>query len=206
MSTRSRDRPQRSYNNKSRNNIDRTAVKYNRSVKKCAFKPITIDLRPSGILTKYMHITENPSTSLKVNDIGNKYTPPEDEIVPDSMNCKIHLFKYNKETDQQVEIPVYSFKSYFVIGRDEELSDIVISTDNEDGGLVSKQHAVLQFKKDVNNNANCYLLDLKSTNGTFLNDADEELPSQRYIQMKNNDFFRLGDPDSVLEFMIIQDE
>lgn len=177
-----------------------------RQVRKDLIKPIPIDLKPSGILTKYLHLTTDNVKPLIDADVRNKYSPPEDAVIPDSINCKIHIFKYNEDTNKQTEIPLYNFKSFFIIGRDEELSDITISKDNEDGDLVSKQHLVIQFRKNNNGIVNCYILDLGSTNGTFLNDADDELPKKRFIQLKNKDVFRLGDPDSVLEFMVIEDQ
>lgn len=178
---------------------------------------IPIDLKPSGILTKYLHIT-NPELSLS----KSKYFPPGDAIIPTPVNCRFHIFKYNEETDVQTEIPIYNYKSFFIIGRDENIADIVVP-ESEDGDLVSKEHAVLQFRKnevgdigtdeiksgDGNSNsevAKLYLMDTGSTNGTFLNDEKNELPTKRYIELKNNDVFKVGDYESILEFMIIEDE
>ncbi|KAG0678881.1 Smad nuclear-interacting protein 1 [Pichia californica] len=159
--------------------------------------PIPIDLRPSGILTKYIS---------NENIIKSKYIPPDDEIIPTFENCNIHLFKFNEETNKQIEIPIFNFKSYFIFGRDNEISDIIIS-DNEDGDLVSKQHAVLQFRlKNDEKVVKCYLIDLGSTNGTFLNDDKTELPSKRFIELKNNDVFKLGDSESIIEFMIVENK
>lgn len=164
--------------------------------------PIPISLKPSGILTKYLHQTSNTTT-----DTVNEYSPPDDAIIPTSSNCSFHLFKYNRDTDTQVEIPLYDFKSYFILGRDEEQCDITILKETEDGDLVSKQHAVLQFRKGNNDasSVKCFLLDLGSTNGTFLNESMDELPKKRFIQLKDKDYFCLGDPESVLEFMVIED-
>lgn len=175
-------------------------------LKKEAVKPIPIDLKPSGILTRYLHQTSNPVTNIGATDIRNKYSPPDDAVIPTSSNCHIHLFKYNRDTDKQVEIPLFNFKSYFIFGRDEELSDITIAKETEDGDLVSKQHAVLQFRKGTDDTVKCFLLDLGSTNGIFLNESLEELPKKRFIQLKDRDYFCLGDPESVLEFMIIEDK
>ena len=169
-----------------------------------ASSPIPIDLRPSGVLTKYLHLSTGPN--LGSHDARSKYAAPEDAVVPTRKNCAFHLFKYNEETDTQVEVPLLNYKSYFVFGRDAELADVLVA-DDEDGDLVSKQHAVLQFRKGgpENGNVRCYLMDIGSTNGTFLNDDKVELPTKRFIQLKNNDVFKLGDYDSVLEFMVIED-
>lgn len=169
-------------------------------------KPIPIDLRPSGILTKYLHLLPATSENIIITNSKSKYAPPEDEIIPTADNCNIHLFKYNEELDKQIEIPLYNYKSYFIFGRDAEISDIILS-DEEDGDVVSKQHAVIQFResKEDKSKVKCYLMDLGSTNGTFLNDDKVELPTKRYIELKNNDFFKLGDYDSIIEFMILED-
>lgn len=166
--------------------------------------PIPVDLTPSGVLTRYLHLSD-VTKSLSESDTKSKYSPPDDEIVPTPENCHIHLFKYNERTDKQTEIPIYNFKSYYIIGRDKELADIVVS-EEEDGYLVSKEHTVLQFRKSKLGQVNCYIMDLKSTNGTFLNDSKEEIPSKRYIELKDKDFFKLGDYNSVLEFMVVHDK
>lgn len=168
-------------------------------------KPIPIDLKPSGILTRYLHLS-NPGAGspIRESDARAKYAPPDDSIIPTAKNSNFHLFKYNEETKQQTEIPLFNYKSFFLIGRDAELADIVIQ-DDEDGDLVSKQHAVLQFRKSEKGVVCCYLMDLGSTNGTFLNDSREELPTKRYIQLKNNDVFKFGDYESIVEFSVIMD-
>ena len=175
-----------------------------------SIKPIPIDLKPSGILTKYLHLQQNPvgNDNAGLKESGSKYAPPDDAVVPTAQNCPFHLFKYNDDTKKQVEVPIFNFKSYFLFGRDSELCDIVIDKDTEDGDLVSKQHAVLQFKKSkkVPDRVDCFIMDMGSTNGTFLNDSDVELPSKRYIQLKNKDFIRFGDYDAVVEFMIVEDK
>lgn len=172
-----------------------------------ATTPIPIDLRPSGVLTKYLHLSAGQKVA--PHDARAKYAPPEDAVVPTKENCAFHLFKYNEETDTQEEVPLLNYKSYFVFGRDAELADVVVA-DDEDGDLVSKQHAVLQFRRGRDATADaagvrCYLMDIGSTNGTFLNDDKAELPTKRYVQLKNNDVFKLGDYDSVLEFMVLED-
>lgn len=201
-----------------RDSHERSNTQRSTSSSTSAPSPIPIDLRPSGILTKYLHLSSGQN-NLTPTDTRSKYAPPEDGIVPTRENCDFHLFKYNEETDKQVEVPLLNYKSFFVFGRDPELADIVLA-DEEDGDLVSKQHAVLQFRRspkgpntdhDVDGdgdggNVCCYLMDLGSTNGTFLNDDKSELPKKRYIQLKGNDVFKLGDYDSVVEFMLLEDK
>lgn len=167
-------------------------------------KRLKVSLKPSGVLTKYINTNQIDSEGNKITlENNSKYSPPEDACIPDS-NCKIHLFKYNEETKEQTEIPLINYKSFFIFGRDDSLADIIISP-REDGDLISKRHAVLQFRKFSNNEVKLYLLDLKSTNGTFLNDEKTELPTNRFIELRNKDTFRLGDYNSILEFILITD-
>lgn len=167
-------------------------------------KRLKVSLKPSGILTKYINTNQLDSEGNKIIlENKSKYSPPDDSFIPDS-SCKIHLFKYNEETKKQTEVPLINYKSFFILGRDNSSADIIISP-QEDGDLISKQHAVLQFRKFSNNEVKLYLLDLKSTNGTFLNNEKTELPTNRFIELKNKDTFRLGDYNSILEFILITD-
>lgn len=200
---RNRERDTRRYSSRGSDRIEKQRNHDNYSFSSRR-KPIPIDLRPSGILTKYLDTTTKSSSAISSNGIKSKYAPPKDEIIPTSDTCKFHLFKYNEKTDKQIEIPLFNFKSFFIFGRNSELSDIILS-DEEDGDLLSKQHAVLQFKQ-LNGIVKCYLIDIGSTNGTFLNDDKVELPKKRYIELKNNDVFKLGDYESIIEFMVIEDK
>eukprot|EP00621_Florenciella_sp_RCC1693_P003953 CAMPEP_0182533964 /NCGR_PEP_ID=MMETSP1323-20130603/14794_1 /TAXON_ID=236787 /ORGANISM="Florenciella parvula, Strain RCC1693" /LENGTH=88 /DNA_ID=CAMNT_0024743919 /DNA_START=15 /DNA_END=281 /DNA_ORIENTATION=+ len=78
---------------------------------------------------------------------------------------------------------------------------------------LSKQHAVLQFRaKEIANDAEPgapptrlvlpYIMDLGSTNGTFLN--GERIEAQRYIELREQDALKFG--ESSREYVLLHDK
>lgn len=60
---------------------------------------------------------------------------------------------------------------------------------------ISKQHAVLQFRKipeplTKKIRVKLYVIDLASTNGTYLN--GERIEAQRYVELKEKDILKFG--------------
>jgi smad nuclear-interacting protein 1 len=102
--------------------------------------------------------------------------------------------------------------SAFLFGRDREVADVPV-----DHPSCSKQHAVIQFRL-VAPRAGAddgfvaaaarrarvlpYLLDLESTNGTFLNARQVE--PARYVELRAGDVLRFG--ESTREFVLLFDE
>lgn len=86
----------------------------------------------------------------------------------------------------------------YIIGKDERVADIPALHDT-----VSKQHAVIvhRFTKFSNNDEVIipYIMDLNSTNGTFLN--GERIDAQRYYELKDGDSIRVG--RSSREYVVI---
>lgn len=160
-------------------------------------KRLKVVMKPSGILN--YSATKHLKGSAK-----SFYTEPEDAAVPDA-KFRYHLFKFIG--DKESEIPLITGSSYLTVGRDPKSVDITIDKNSEGGGLVSKIHAVLQFKrsKDDPSLINAFILDLNSTNGTFLNGSKVELPKKRYIQLKSQDRLKFGDFDSPIEFVLVED-
>jgi smad nuclear-interacting protein 1 len=74
----------------------------------------------------------------------------------------------------------------------------------------SKQHAVLQYRlievQDEEGNSRRevkpYIMDLESTNGTFLN--GERIESSRYYELKEKDMLKFG--MSTREFVILHED
>jgi smad nuclear-interacting protein 1 len=65
----------------------------------------------------------------------------------------------------------------------------------------SKQHAAFQFR--MRNGKVClYIIDLQSTNGTFLN--DEQIQDSRYYQVRNKDVITFG--QSKRKYVMIEGE
>ncbi|CCH40858.1 hypothetical protein BN7_392 [Wickerhamomyces ciferrii] len=199
-----RDRPSapRYNNDESKYNNDRTQYKpynrdqgyerpYSRDHKQNQEQPPQPpkekpNFKPSGLLAK-------ESNNIKGTQL--KYTEPEDSINPtDSPIYYLFIFKKNSKIPQEYKL---NNKSYHLIGRDETIVDL--STDDES---CSKQHAVIQFRSrpiidEYGSQAvqiKPYLIDLESSNGTFLN--NEEIPTSRFIELQGEDTIRFGDSET----------
>lgn len=75
-------------------------------------------------------------------------------------------------------------KSNFIFGREESLADVVLAHPS-----CSKEHAVLQYRKTKKGPA-LYLIDLDSTNGTYLN--GEKMVASHYVQVLDGDVISFG--------------
>ncbi|EFC43169.1 predicted protein [Naegleria gruberi] len=107
-------------------------------------------------------------------------------------------------------ILLYKQKAW-LLGRDQDVTDISLLNPS-----CSSQHAVICFRKIINNDKNRYvqsslnneedikpfIIDLKSTNGTFIN--GERIDDSRYYELKNNDILTFG--QSSREFIILLNE
>ncbi|ODV88079.1 hypothetical protein CANARDRAFT_193738 [[Candida] arabinofermentans NRRL YB-2248] len=171
-------------------------------------KPIPVVMKPSGYLNIMKSISLEPTL----------YKPPNDEFKP-TFQTKPKYYLYKFEIDpvtndvlKEVKIPLIDhIRSYYLIGRDEKLCDIIIND-----SLISKEHAVIQFRSKVDKSGKlvnkAYLMDLSSTNGSFLNDDDFEIPRKRYVELLNKDRLKFGEPlnikngDCNFEFVFIIDE
>ncbi|VEU22837.1 DEKNAAC103939, partial [Brettanomyces naardenensis] len=166
-------------------------------------RPPTV-LKPSGILTSSA-ISSHGSSAISSHGSSARaaektyYSEPADAVVPTG-DTGYHLFKFNDRLKTEEEVPLANYKSYLVIGRDSTLADIVIDKETEDGDVVSRRHAVIQFRKG-GTGIKAYLLDLGSSNGSFLNGT--EVPPKRYIELRDGDRMRFGDDRGVVEFVLL---
>jgi smad nuclear-interacting protein 1 len=91
------------------------------------------------------------------------------------------------------------------MGKDERICDILCLNPS-----ISRQHAVVQFRLiskmntegDYSESIRPYVMDLGSTNGTFLN--DEQIESSRYYELLHKDVLRLGHSDRL--YVLVKDE
>lgn len=99
-------------------------------------------------------------------------------------------------------------QSAYLFGRDRTVVDIPV-----DHPSCSKQHAVLQYRKVENVNeedesappvfvVRPYIIDLNSTNGTFLN--QERIEAQRYYELREKDCVKFG--SSSREYVVLNEE
>lgn len=150
------------------------------------------DFKPSGKL----------NTASAESGVGPvlKWTEPQDSRLP-TKKWRLYVFKEDKQLD-----PYYIHRqSAYLFGRDRQVVDIPL-----DHPSCSKQHAVLQYRavevEDEEGNrtkiVKPYLLDLESTNGSFVN--GERLEAARYYELREKDLVRFG--MSTREFVILHEQ
>ena len=87
-------------------------------------------------------------------------------------------------------LPLRSNKGVFTLGKERKKVDYCIS----DNSSVSRTHAEVVAK-----NGTFYLIDQKSTNGTYLNDV--RLNPLQEMELKNGDKIRISDETFVFKLM-----
>ena len=152
------------------------------------------NFEPSGILLKDLEFEYNKS---KNNKILINYNPPSDSIIP-TENDIWFLFKFTEDKKEPEETYKLINKEFFLIGKDPRICDIRIKQQN-----ISRQHAVIQFrkiKKDYNWDILPYLIDLNSTNGTYLN--GDKIDNKKYYELRDKDELNFG--DKKIDFVLMK--
>ncbi|EJU00876.1 SMAD/FHA domain-containing protein [Dacryopinax primogenitus] len=129
-----------------------------------------------------------------------KYNEPPEARRPE-VGWRLYVFKH----DVQVEMLSIGRQSAYLVGRDRVVSDIPI-----DHPSCSKQHAVIQYRcitsknpyGDSQSTVKPFIIDLDSTNGTFVN--GQEVPKSRFYELKEKDVIRFG--QSTREYVLLHDE
>lgn len=113
----------------------------------------------------------------------------------------------NKKDDDLIDTYHISRQSAYLFGREHKVADIPV-----DHPSLSKQHAVLQYRALPSKNQQSgapdklqckpYLMDLESTNGTFINGV--RLDSARYYELRRGDVITLG--ASSREYVLLTDQ
>ena len=155
------------------------------------------NFEPSGILTKDLFSQKN------TNDKNNilKYTPPQDKCIPPTDTW--FLFKFIEKNEEPIETYKLIGKDFFLVGKDNRICDVIIKNKN-----ISRQHAVIQFREkkkknkdgDIENVITPYIIDLCSTNGTYLN--DEKIENSKYYELLDKDKLVFGEKG--MEFVIMK--
>ena len=133
-----------------------------------------------------------------VNGVVLKYNEPPEKEMP-SKRWRLYVFKSGKPLDEPLKVHT---QSWYLFGRDRRVADI--PTDHPSCSL---QHAVLQYRKTEKPgkdgaskiSVRPYLMDLGSTNGTFLN--GDKIESQRYYELLPKDVLTFG--SSTREFVLL---
>ncbi|KAH3679934.1 hypothetical protein WICMUC_000677 [Wickerhamomyces mucosus] len=149
------------------------------------------NFKPSGLLAK---------ESNNFKGIQLKYNEPGDS--PSDLSQLEHeyfLYSYKKHSNIPSEHALNG-KKFHLLGRDDKVVDIWINEDS-----ISKQHAVIQFRNIKTSVGEIeikpYIIDLESSNGTFIN--DDEIPPSRYVELKDKDSITFGDSDIENIFIVI---
>lgn len=160
-------------------------------------------------------LAQDVKSGAMVNGVVLKWSEPADAAVPRDVRWRLHVFK----DGQQLDKPLHIFRqSAFLVGRDRKIADI--PTDHPS---CSGQHAVIQFRsvavqpKDGEEGEDDaaalaggpprravkpYLLDLESTNGSFLNGS--KVPPARYVELRPCDVLKFG--TSSREYVLMHDD
>lgn len=122
------------------------------------------------------------------NGVIIKYNEPPEARMP-KKRWRLYCFKDDKE------LPFYPMhrQSAYLFGKDRRVADIPI-----DHPSCSKQHAVFQHRlieykrKDGTNGRMIkpYIIDLGSTNGTFVN--NQQIEAERYFELREKDVIKFG--------------
>ncbi|ODO05397.1 smad nuclear-interacting protein 1 [Cryptococcus wingfieldii CBS 7118] len=144
-----------------------------------AVEPEKPNFGTSGLLAKETNT---------VKGVVVKYNEPPEARKP-TKNWRLYVFKGEEQIDL---IHIYR-QSCYLIGRDEVVTDIPIAHPS-----CSKQHAAIQFRQmterneygDVTSTVKPFLIDLESTNGSFVNET--EIPKTRYYELRSSDVIKFG--------------
>lgn len=115
------------------------------------------------------------------NGVPLKFTRPPEARLP-SQKWRLYIFVKQSEAPKILHahrLPGYLF------GKDRRVADV--PTDHP---TCSKQHAVLHYRLASTGEVKPYIMDLESTNGTFLN--GNRIEPARYYEMKERDVLKFG--------------
>ena len=143
--------------------------------------------------------------TLTVKGVKLKYTEPPEARKPDKL-WRLYVFKAGKALEGEGSVLHVHRQSSYLLGRERRV--VEIPTDHPS---CSGQHAVLQFREVERECPTTgfpkkhvfpYLIDLGSTNGTFIN--SERLEPQRYYQLLEGDTIKFG--SSSRDYVILHDK
>lgn len=190
------------YRERSRSRKDSQPPRHSRSPSRSPSPSAAADskgkpnFKPSGLLaaeTNTVKKTDGTSVVLKYNE------PPEARRPTQSW--RLYVFKGKEQLE-----PLHIYRqSAYLIGRDQVVCDIPIEHPS-----CSKQHAVIQYRhipeKDEFGNVKAtvkpFIIDLESTNGTFVN--DDQIPAARYYELRPSDVIKFG--LSTKEYVLLHED
>jgi len=150
-------------------------------------------------------LANDDKTGNVYNGIVLKFSEPPEARVPNT-RWRFYVFKKKigaSEGDDGdlLEVMHISKQSAYLFGREAKVADISVQH-----ASLSKQHCVLQYrtlpdKNDREHTLRCkpYLMDLGSTNGTFINGV--RIEDARYYELRKGDVITLG--SSTREYVLL---
>ncbi|WWC64627.1 uncharacterized protein I303_107238 [Kwoniella dejecticola CBS 10117] len=135
-----------------------------------------------------------------IKGVEVKYNEPPEARKP-TKNWRLYVFKGSEQVDL---IHIYR-QSCYLIGRDTVITDIPIAHPS-----CSKQHSAIQYRQisekneygDVTTAVKPFIIDLESTNGTYVNDV--EIPKSRYYELRGSDVIKFG--TSSREYVLLAED
>eukprot|EP00892_Ulva_mutabilis_P005833 jgi/Ulvmu1/3621/UM017_0033.1 len=125
--------------------------------------------------------------------VVQKYAPPDDACMP-TTRWRIYIYKGDPGTGDAAQqgkpiTLIQGKKTHWVLGKDRQVCDIFAQH-----GSISREHAVVQFKRGRDGLPTPYIMDLESVNGTHIvtAEANEKLEPLRYYRLISQDTVRLG--------------
>lgn len=148
-------------------------------------------------------LAKDEKTGNIVNGIVLKFTEPHDASLP-NQNWRLYVYK-GKDLVETLHI---HRRSCFLVGREPKVADILTQHES-----CSQQHAIIQYRaideqkivdgeRTVEKVVKPYLMDLKSTHGTFLN--GKRVEDSRYYELKEGDLIKFG--VSTRDYIILHDK
>ncbi|KAG3005742.1 hypothetical protein JG687_00001484 [Phytophthora cactorum] len=143
-------------------------------------------------------LAKDQTTGNMQNGVVMKFSEPPEARQP-TKRYRLYVFK----DDKNIATLHVHRKSAFLVGRDKAVADILTEHPS-----CSKQHAVLQyrmFQKETKDGLGFeqevrpYIMDLNSTNATFLN--GHKIEGSRYIELKEKDVLKFG--ESTREYVLL---
>ncbi|KAK1936575.1 Smad nuclear-interacting protein 1 [Phytophthora citrophthora] len=143
-------------------------------------------------------LAKDQTTGNMQNGVVMKFSEPPEAREP-TKRYRLYVFK----DDKNIATLHVHRKSAFLVGRDKAVADILTEHPS-----CSKQHAVLQYRmyqKEMEDGLGFeqevrpYIMDLDSTNSTFLN--GHKIDGSRYIELKEKDVLKFG--DSTREYVLM---
>jgi smad nuclear-interacting protein 1 len=123
-----------------------------------------------------------------------KFQEPPEARTPNTQ-WRLYVFK----DDTEIATLHISKQSAYLLGRNADIADIHLEHPS-----ISSQHAVLQYRAMPSGDKGAlpcqpYLMDLESTNGSFLNGV--RIDTARYYQLRKGDVLRFG--SSTREYVLL---